>query len=41
MMIYIENIALALTAALTITAFWIIKDLHKDSKEFYRRNKPW
>lgn len=40
-MMYIEEIALAITGVLTITAFWLIRDIQKDSKDFYNRNKPW
>lgn len=39
MMIYIEEIALAITGVLTITAFWLIRDIHRDAKDFYHRNK--
>lgn len=39
-MITWEDIGLLLTGILTFVAFWLIRDIHKDSKSFYKKNKP-
>lgn len=38
-MIIWEDIFVFLMGSLTIAAFWLIRDLHKDAKSFYRKNK--
>lgn len=35
----IQEVGLGLTFMLTLLAFWLLRDLHKDSKDFYKRNK--
>lgn len=38
-MITIIDIMLAVFGLLTFGIFWLIRDMHKDSKSFYKKNK--
>ncbi|WP_428657663.1 hypothetical protein [Runella sp.] len=39
MTISLEMVGLAVTGFLTIVAFWLVRDIHKDAKDFYKANR--